>query len=305
MKQHKEIVCCTSECLGIGNRLKYLISCLRYYNDPNIIHLIWPDSGWVTCKFQDLFVFNIKTNIKEYNFLNESFTKEEELPTDWRLYVSQDEVSSINIENEDPFDKELPRIDFLYNKTPQNIIDIYQKYFSKLEPSESVKKIINTVDITPNMVAVQIRDNIDWSNDGRSFYTKLFIKEMKKYPKTTKFFVSTMNKKTMDIIMKKFPNQIVSIPNKDYSSMKYAVADLFLLSQPNKALCSCGSTFYEVAWWLGGSTAKVKVIGNYKNWESTVKLTFLEKIFSVKDTKDGNNKQITILGLKFIVKRKN
>lgn len=283
MDENKKIICCTNNYLGIGNRLKYLISCLRYYDNPDIIHLIWPSSGWVNCKFKDLFVFNIKTVIKEYEEPNENETISQDLPTNWRLWISPNDHLPRNIKNDDPLDKDILRIDFLYNKIPQNIIDIYQAYFSKLSPTEPVKEIMKTANVKPSMVAVQIRDNNDWSDNGRTLYIKQFIKEMKKYPKNTIFFVSTMNKEVMDIIQHNFLNQIVAIPNKDYTSMEYSVADLFLLGIPNQALCSCGSTFYEVAWWLGGSKAKVTTIGNYKNWIITPKSKFTQFITSIKN----------------------
>ena len=100
MDENKKIICCTNNYLGIGNRLKYLISCLRYYDNPDIIHLIWPSSGWVNCKFKDLFVFNIKTVIKEYEEPNENETISQDLPTNWRLWISPNDHLPRNIKND-------------------------------------------------------------------------------------------------------------------------------------------------------------------------------------------------------------
>ena len=259
-------VCITKIEEGIGNRIKSLVSFLRYYSNPQEIDFIWPHHGWVDRKFFDLFLFNTDVKINEYNVEQKYKKTDIKKFFTWRLYIDENDVDANTIYNEDPFDKNTNKVDFLYNKTPQKVIDIYKPYFSNLRPTETVSKIMETINITPDMVAVQIRDNKDWSFWGRGEYLQKFIDEMKKYPKETKFFLSAMNKNISDIVKKHFSNQIIEIPNKDYLSMYHAVADLFLLSIPMQALCSCGSTFYEVAWWLNGCKANVKVIGNYDNW---------------------------------------
>ena len=51
---------------GIGNRLKKLISYVRYYKPQNI-NIFWTDKGWVSAKFFDLFEFKYPAYIREYN----------------------------------------------------------------------------------------------------------------------------------------------------------------------------------------------------------------------------------------------
>ena len=301
--QDKNLVCITDNIMGIANRLKYLVSFLRYYNNPKHIDLVWPNKGWVTNKFFELFKFETDTIIQEYESLQEGFIQDNEFVNNWRLYVAPTDIVDKTIKNDDPFNKDTIRIDFLYNRTPQSIIDIYKPYFTKLHPTLDIKNIMEQVNIDEQCVAIQIRDNSDWKSWGRSSYLNLFIKEMKKYPKDTKFFISVMNEDISNIIKKQFPNQIIEVPDKDYTSMKYAVADMYLLSIPNRALCSCGSTFYEVSWWLGGCTADVKVIGNYKNWKA-IKSARLQKIFSIKNDEGRRHKVITICGFKIAIRRK-
>ena len=87
--------------------------------------------------------------------------------------------------------------------------------------------------------------------------------------------------------------------------MFHAVADLYLLSQCDEAIYSCGSTFAELAWWLGGCKAKVSVVGSYKNWIELKEVSkFRNKFFSITD-KCKNNKNykiVKILGIKIKIR---
>lgn len=280
MSNTQHLICKMKKEMGMGNRIKHLMSFLQYFNSPEEIFLIWPNTGWVSDSFNNLFEFDKTTTIKELNNSIVDANIQPSYPTSWRLYVAPD--YNIDIENDDPFDKDTKRIDFLYNKTPQEIIDIYRPIFARIKPSKQVKEIIETTEINENMIAVQIRDNSDWIKNGRTPYLEQFIEKMKKYPKDTKFFISVMNETISNKLKDLFPNQIVELPNKEYHSMKYAVADMFLLSIPKKALCSCGSTFYEVSWWIGGCNADVTVIGDYKNWRMPSKGKIVRHIFYYK-----------------------
>ena len=51
---------------GLGNRLKKIVSYLRYYN-PKHLNLYWPTENWVTARFYDLFTPEWKTTITEFN----------------------------------------------------------------------------------------------------------------------------------------------------------------------------------------------------------------------------------------------
>ena len=55
---------------GLGNRLKYLVSYVRYYKPQNLkIH--WPNRGWVKARFSDLFILDLPIKITENNALIE------------------------------------------------------------------------------------------------------------------------------------------------------------------------------------------------------------------------------------------
>lgn len=308
MTNKKYPICVSDEKGGIGNRIKNLFSFIRRNNNPKELILIWPDYGWVSAKFKDLFVFDYPIIIHEYSNI-ESVDKDylEPQPTSWRFWIDNEKDKISKNFSKNPLDKDIARIDLEYNRTPKQIKDAYL-HFQALKPQKHIQKIIDSVDIPPKTIALQIRNNKDWKLGGRNTDLKKFIKIMKKYPKNTLFFLSAMNKETSNCIKSIFKTQIIEIPNKDYCSMDYAVADLYLLAKCNRGIYSLGSTFAELAWWLGGCIAEVSNVGSYKEWqEIKVKYSIIQEIFSIKNEyRDGiKHKVVTLFGIKFKFKIKN
>lgn len=245
---------------GIGNRLKKLISYVRYYK-PNNINLFWTDRGWVSAKFSDLFYFYYPATIWEYNdprFIDDKHPKSNPLfkyVRGWGLLVAKNDFKSSK-----PFS-----IDRQYNNIPEEVIDIYDDYFGMLKPSEKVKNRMNDVKIDENVVCVQVRNHPDYERwFGGNEKLETFFEAMNEYPDDTIFYLSAMSKNIADKFYEKYPNRIIELPNKNYNSMIDATADLFILGSTKETLCSYMSTFCEVGWWLNGGKSKVKVIGNGK-----------------------------------------
>ena len=117
-------------------------------------------------------------------------------------------------------------------------------------------------------VGVHIRLNEEWKQWNRSngAGTSQFIRVMKKYPKDTKFFLASCDVAVADEIKKAFPDRILELPEKDYLGDIDAIADLYLLAEGKELIATFGSSFSEVAWWLGGAEAKVRVVGSYFQW---------------------------------------
>lgn len=260
---------------GLGNRLKYLVSYMRYYQ-PRKINLHWPNKHWVTARFFDLFTLDMPIEVKEYNPVIHRENKDRikisplyKYVKTWGLLVL---ASDYNAE-------EIPQlIDFKYNEVSPHLVNIYKYYFECIRPSDIVKKRISSVNLPANTVGVQVRNAPDWEKYyGHNENLDSFFKAMDKYPSNTTFYLSVMSKEVADIFYKKYPNRVIELPHKNYTSMVDAVADMYILGSTNELLCSYHSTFCEVSWWLGGAKSQVTVIGSSQNWKRTPDTT---EIFS-------------------------
>lgn len=264
---------------GMCNRIKVFFSSLRFdANENEVVHLYWPIKGMLHTPFFNLFSFNLM-NIKEHNepFISKDSEKEVNLSKKrvWRLDVDKDEVPA-------GFTKAYPKtktereecIDLEYNRIPMNVRIAYSKYFDALQPSDSVKLRINQQILPNNCVGVHIRLNEEWTawNRSRGSGTKQFIRVMKKYPADTLFFLACCNETVAQEVKHAFPNRILELSQKDYVGDIDAAADLFLLSMTNELIVTFGSSFSEVAWWIGGAKAKVKVVGSFWQWRIQSKL---------------------------------
>ena len=245
---------------GIGNRLKKLVSYIRYYQ-PHHINIYWEAKGTVTARFSDL--FQTDWNMTEYNapYLIKNF------PYDEPLYPYIDNFALLATKTDFKNGKHM-FIDGAYQNIPPNIINIYRPYFTAIKPSPAVQKRIAEVRLPKNAVAVQIRNAPDWQNwfQGNE-PLETFFALMDKHPKDTIFYLSAMSKEVAAPFYKRYPNRIIELPHKDYHSMVDAVADMFIIGQTKNAIYAYGSSFSEVGWWLGGAKAKVEIAGTDKHWK--------------------------------------
>lgn len=247
---------------GIGNRIKKIVSYLRYYS-PKHLNLYWDNQSWVTANFFDLFSPHWPVSITEYNnqSMIDNFSYNEPLiehVSEYSLLVTAKDFSA----------KCPQRIDTMYNSIPKNLKEIYLPYFENLHPSPLVEKRIKSINLPSNTVSVQIRNAPDWIASGRK-NTSLedFFEIMDSYPPNTYFFISTMSSTISKAFHERYKNRIIELPEKDYNSMIDATADMFILGQTKESIYSFGSTFAEVGWWLGGGKSKVKIVGSDKEWK--------------------------------------
>lgn len=236
--------------MGLANRLFGMVNAIKRFN-PKKMNIYWKDTGWVSSKFKDLFEFD-NININEFNSREEIYNWENsknEIIVNFPspLLVSNDRVS---------------RTLFNDNIT-EDVKKDFAPIFKHILPSELVKQRMNNVSIPMDCVALQIRNNYDWVEAGRNSSLESFINEIHKFPKETLFYLSCMNMETSKQIKENFPNRIIELPNKDYSSMVDAVADMYIMSKCSRAIYSWGSTFGEFAFWLSGATQKTVLAGKY------------------------------------------
>ena len=257
---------------GIGNRLKKMTSYLRYYK-PEKLKIYWPNDGWVSASFSDLFTFEYPIELEEINtpiLINNNHPEANPLfdyIRNWVLIVSKEDFPK----NVEPF-----AIDVMYNNIPQNIRDIYIPYFTSLKPSNKVKKRLNDVKIPSKFVSVQIRNAPDFKQwFGVDISYSYFFEIMDKYDSDTYFYLSAMSKEAALPFYTRYPGRIIELPNKNYKSMIDATTDLFILGSSEETICSYMSTFCEVAWWINGAKSKVSIVGTeekYKNHIVEIKM---------------------------------
>jgi len=254
---------------GLGNRLKMLVSYLRFYKPENV-NMYWPSRGWVNAKFSDLFVLNLPINIYENNTIISYENKDNkkihplfDYIKTWGLLVTKTDFGN----NLKPFS-----IDCKYEKIPQNIKNIYLHYFGNIKPSQYVANRLKHINLPSKFIGVQVRNAPDWEAFyGANEPLQSFFDVMDQYPSDTVFYLSAMSKEIANYFYEKYPKRIIELPDKNYNSMIDAVADMYILGSTDQLLCSFHSSFCEVAWWLGGANASVVVIGSGKNMVSSSK----------------------------------
>lgn len=259
---------------GIGNRIKRLFSAMRFnvnWNEP--LDLYWSQGELTNRAFYELFQFDlyefheIPCKIKIYR------QDEYDVAGDigWRLNVKENEITKGFTQAYPKDDETKEYIDFEYNRIPSSVLQIYGRYFDALKPSAKVQKRIADVRLPENCVSVHVRLGRYWNEFGRGNRDaiELYIEEMHKFSLDTIFFLASASPVVSARIRKAFPNRIIELPDKDFQDAVDAVAELYLLGKGKILLASAGSTFSEVAWWLGGGQQRVKVIGNISAWTDT------------------------------------
>ncbi len=258
---------------GMCNRIKVFFSSLRFDADEKEpVHMYWPVKGMTKTPFFSLFSFDL-FHIIEHNEPFVSEPEREELNIGkkrvWRLDVKAGEVP-VGFTRAYPKTKtDNPEcIDLEYNRIPEAVKEAYRKYFCALKPSKIVQKRIDQLSLPEHYVGVHIRLNEEWRQWNRSNGSgvKQFVRRMKKYSKDTLFFLASCDEEVAEKIKREFPGRILELPQKDYIGDVDAIADLYLLAGGDSLIATFGSSFSEVAWWLGGAVADVEVVGSYLQW---------------------------------------
>ena len=262
----KEIILANN--MGIANRIQFMFSCMRIFQ-PKEFTLYWPIKGWVPAKFKELFDFgwdykiteNNETIIEGYYFLEPPLS----FIDGWRLYIDEKDGLPKNFSKLYENARHGYSIDLEYNLIPEKILDIYRPYFARLKPSKQVIERMKAVKIPQGFIALQVRNNPDWERKGRNIDLEEYFRVIEKQPQHSIFFLSAMNKETSDVFKARYKDRIIELPDKDYSSMIDAVADLYLMAKSNKYICAYESTFCCLAWWLGNNKAEVITVGGGSN----------------------------------------
>lgn len=248
---------------GLGNRLKLMASYHVYFGlDGAAVE--WGIDPWVSTPFHQLFELD-------------GIRITEKLPADgmlrlpplityptmpefgergyWRLQVNPEWVDDRFWTLRDG--RRYPAVDFLYEQTPAEVKSRYIEFFRRLRPSAAVRQRLRDISLPDDTVRVHVRNSLHKNDHANVPDMSSFIEAMRQYPDDVDFFVSAMDRVFSDRLRAVFGNRIVELPGKNYTSMTDAVADLFLLSSGKTMIASLGSTFPELAWWIGQCESKV------------------------------------------------
>jgi hypothetical protein len=274
---------------GISNRIKCLVSIWRigkiFEREPI---LYWPKNPTCGCNFKDLFQNKFKEISRKdiVKILRKNEFKlqkgEDNLIIDTSKEFFITETSRFVVfENEipDKFAKEIPArkgqsIDHEFDRIPLSLRKEILRYLKKLKPLKKLQKRIdefNSKNRIEECVGIHIRRG-DFVNQKKSIGSfssdKKFIKKMReilrKNPKI-KFFLCTDSLETENNFKKLFGKKIINFQktNFDRASVDFiqeGLIDLILLSKTKHILGTYGSTYTEMAWWLGGCKTKVETM---------------------------------------------
>ena len=215
---------------GLSNRIKSMVSCLRYGREHHIsVGIQWPVLNSYTtahhllnCPFGDLFVNDIEvlevnSNDIVYRSPCLKIFERDDLPQNFDSYDPKKARYM-------PSDKTFRRnIDFNYTKIPDHVKKRYMPYFKQCRPIPSLQKEIDSFSkkFDEKTISVHIRSwcgrneesryNILFKENG----IQRFEKEMSRYPEYH-FFLATDSQYVKDYFLKEsiLKNAIVTYPRK-------------------------------------------------------------------------------------------
>ena len=242
--------------VGIGNRLIALANTYAWHSPENI-SVVWCLDDWVPVGFEELFIMSNAPGFEVTSCKREKWSRFVQVPglvfkttKWWQFWVPPAFAADLDKGN----------IFCLYNDTPDWAKQIYGEFFKQLKPSEKVLGRIRTVQIPEDVICVQIRNSNVKTDAAGVASVETFINVMKEYGQEQKFYLSCMNTEVSEIVKRHFGDRVLELPNKDYTSMIDAVADMWLLGGGKKLICQRGSSFAEVGWWWRGRQASVRAI---------------------------------------------
>lgn len=259
--------------LGLCNRLKTLVSCMRIgRRTGEEVRVYWePLAGSLNTRFGDLFSNDLE--------IVPPFPPASKPVNTWRLAVfPEDDIPA-------GFDRVQPscpvpflddggdggHIDFAYQRIPAVLQAVYSGLFAELRVTPEIAERVESLArrFHEGTVSVQVRAWIDDSVRQRALFDiNRFTREMERFPADTEFFLSTDSDQVEKYLLAKYPGRILVHERSTYRRGSRFVeagvcddlVDLLLLAKNRSLIGSYISTFSEVAWWLGGCRADVIIV---------------------------------------------
>lgn len=256
---------------GICNRLKCMFSVIKTHPYSTEFFIHWPTSHIVDATFNKLFHLQ-GYKINEVNdcdfrrYINVS----PPVSMQWRLNVDGEELPNGFTKAFPKEDTNLEYIDFEFHRIPLDIQRRYSSLIGHLRPSEDVQTRINSIHLPENTIGIHIRHNKAWEDAGRSNISleEFFSCVDSHLTPYNKIFIATPSEYIYDAVSSYYGERVISLPDKDYSSSRDAVAELFLLSKCKVLVGTFGSTFSEFSWYLSGCSQSVTIVGAYDRWNN-------------------------------------
>jgi len=253
---------------GLSNRIKCLISSKILSKEKHReLRLYWPKDNSCNVQFEDLFENRISKIEKEdlRKILKRKNFSINEMEKNKKFWLIDDPEFKLISKN---------AINFKFEEVPK---DVRTKILSNLKNLKVNSELLNKVskfyknNFSKETIGVHIRKR-DFKNlssgIGNISSDRLFIDEIKKEinenPKAN-FFISSDEKKIVEVLNSIFKEKIISYPKKtsrreEEGAVKEALIENLLLSKCKKIIGTYGSTFSELAWYFGEGKAKIKII---------------------------------------------
>ena len=270
-----------SDYLGLGNRIKGLAN--YYARGYRRYVILWNTKCWVTETWQKL--FELKDCKMHVLYPEDSwygrihFFLRRFLPlgivrpeTPFWSFILPHELRTQSCRFKWPFaEKWSYSVDWWFDRTPLEVREYFREFFSALQPSQEVLKRVATLKLPMGVIGVQIR-NSNTSKDCKDVSSlESIFKAMDEADSDRVFFVSCMTAEVSRAVKHRLGRRILELPDKRYTSMVDAVADMWLLGQCAEMIASPSSTFSEVAWWWGGAKIPVVMLESEYNQRSMPK----------------------------------
>lgn len=261
----RKVIMFNGRFVGVGNRLKALASFHRLHGLRHA-HIYWCVDEWVNQPLTSAFAFRsigpfVEHTIKPIrplpNFYAYPAIPDSDTRGSWRLAVDDDLPHSFDYTQDGVT---FPVIDFAFHSIPSTYVQSYLEFFTNVGPSTQVAARMQDVSISEDDVCVHVRIPANPKDRIRASPFECFVEAMRAVPTDSRFFVSAHNADVPSKLRQIFPGRIVELPGKRYDSLIDGTADLFLLSKGRSLIASRGSTFSEVAWWLGGAQQTVTCV---------------------------------------------
>ena len=236
---------------GISNKIKSFLSLMRKYDVVK------------TTKHSDSYLFDNLEYISDGDMDKYPVIDNQEYMNQdmWRLKVYEEDIEHIN---------EYKTIDLLYEKTPQYFIDKYLSIISKLNINPTICKYVDefTKDWN-NMVGVHVRS---WYCSKKVFHSnKIFDEQIDKLSENEKFFFCSDNFDVQKYFEDRYGDRVVTYERQMFNDPRLAESghhddiqlttdafiELLILSKCATIIGTYASSFYELAWWMGGCKSKV------------------------------------------------
>lgn len=177
-------------------------------------------------------------------------------------------------------------IDFAFNNINPKVKNEILKYLKKIKIIKQIKEKISIFERENkirNCVGIHMRrgdylkgkDKIGFVSDDCGFINRM--NQLIKINPKEKFFLCTDSEETQQKFKKLFGNRIVTFTktNFDRNSVLFTqegLIDLLILSKTKRILGTYGSTYTEMAWWLGNCKPTMEIIINEENLKTYLKI---------------------------------